>query len=86
MHALVSSVRAMPAAQSYAAGVVRPEAVASFFAHGGGGGDDAEKAAKTALAKSLDLVMIGALVLLGGIFAGLTLGLMGLDWSTCRCS
>ncbi|WFC96734.1 cell agglutination protein Mam3 [Malassezia brasiliensis] len=79
MHALVSSVRAMPAAQSYAAGVVRPEAVAAFFAHGGGGGDDAEQAAKTALAKSLDLVMIGALVLLGGIFAGLTLGLMGLD-------
>ena len=37
------------------------------------------------LTRTFDIIMIAGLVLLGGVFAGLTLGLMGLTWSICRC-
>ncbi|EPQ29481.1 uncharacterized protein PFL1_03236 [Pseudozyma flocculosa PF-1] len=45
---------------------------------GGGGGDDAPKT-DNPVKLTIDILTIAALVVLGGIFAGLTLGLMGLD-------
>ncbi|WFD44708.1 cell agglutination protein Mam3 [Malassezia psittaci] len=76
LHTLIASVRGMPAMQAY--GHTMGMNDMSAWQENVGEGD-AEKQAKTILAKSLDLVMVGVLVVLGGIFAGLTLGLMGLD-------
>ncbi len=47
--------------------------------HGGGGGKEGPKEPRTPLKLALDILSIAGLVILGGIFAGLTLGLMGLD-------
>ncbi|KAN0064658.1 cell agglutination protein Mam3 [Thecaphora frezii] len=44
----------------------------------GGGGDDAPRT-DDPVKLAIDILTIAALVILGGIFAGLTLGLMGLD-------
>ncbi|WFD00644.1 cell agglutination protein Mam3 [Malassezia yamatoensis] len=76
LHNLIGSVRGMPAMQAYGHAMGRTD-MSAWQENVGEG--DAEKQAKTVLAKSLDLVMVGVLVVLGGIFAGLTLGLMGLD-------
>ncbi|WFD03789.1 cell agglutination protein Mam3 [Malassezia obtusa] len=77
IHALIAGVRAVPTSQFAAGPLSSVSAPVDATKHASR--HDPEQEAKTALAKTLDLLMIGLLVLLGGIFAGLTLGLMGLD-------
>lgn len=77
LHTLVAGVRATPVTP-FAVAPASPGAAAAFAAvqmHEGA----APIENKTPVQKMIDLVMIGLLVLLGGVFAGLTLGLMGLD-------
>lgn len=77
MHALIAGVRAIPASPFGLAAEVPagPAAlIASHSAH-----NKPPEGQDTGLTKIFDLLMVALLVLLGGIFAGLTLGLMGLD-------
>lgn len=77
LHSLVAGVRATPVTP-FSVAPASPGAAAAFAAvqmHEGA----APIENKTPVQKMIDLVMIGLLVLLGGVFAGLTLGLMGLD-------
>lgn len=71
LHMGVSCVRASPISP-WATAEMPPESAASF-------GHGSPREPKTPLRLTLDMLVIFGLVILGGIFAGLTLGLMGLD-------